>query len=182
MNEVVDEDSINSSEDGKDVIGIRSSRRQTNWRFRYDALNQQDVALRAHLQVQSDGIFTQIHGLLLVVAILTTMLAVCHWFRVFRAATVHNLVKIIQLIIVVVTMFQGQQMSIASEMDDILLIHSNHRVLHPFPPKKNRRFDDLSEEEAYTWTPFTKAQLHQLYIHLCLPLNVTSPIRQTLTV
>ena len=78
-------------------------------------------------------------------------------------------------------MFQGQQLSILNEMKDILLIHNDERVLHPFPPKKNRKIQDLSEEDAYTWTRFTKSQLQQLYIHLRMPLNVTSPIRQTFT-
>jgi hypothetical protein len=61
MNLVEEDDDASISEDDGEVIGIRSSRLRTNWRFRYDALNQQDVALLAHLQVQSDGIFTQIH-------------------------------------------------------------------------------------------------------------------------
>jgi hypothetical protein len=34
---------------------------------------------------------------------------------------------------------------------------------------KNRRIDDLSEDEAYRWTQFTKAQLHLLLLHLRIP-------------
>jgi hypothetical protein len=73
-------------------------------------------------------------------------------------ATDRNIVKITQLLAVIVAMCQGQQLSIHNEMKDILLIYNNQRVLHPFPPKKNRRIDDLLEEDAYTWTLFTKSQ------------------------
>ncbi len=60
MNGNIGEDAASSSEEDAEVIGIRSSRHRTNWRFHYDALNQQDDALLAHLQIQSDSIFTQI--------------------------------------------------------------------------------------------------------------------------
>jgi hypothetical protein len=78
-------------------------------------------------------------------------------------------------------MCQGQQLAILNKIKAILLIRSTQRILHPFLPKKNRRTDDLSEEGACRWTRFTKSQLHQLYIHLCLPWNVISPVTQTFT-
>ncbi len=149
MNGIIGEDSASSSEKEEEVIGIRSSRHRTNWWFHYDALNQQDVALLAHLQMQSDSIFTQIQGILVAIGILTTMLAVCRQFRIFQAATDGKLVKIIQLLTVVVAMCQGQQLTILDEMKDILLIHSTQRVFHPFPPKKNRKIDDLSDNISY---------------------------------
>ncbi len=77
-------------------------------------------------------------------------------------------------------MYQAQQVSIITKINDILIIRHNNRVYCPFPPKK-KKIDELSEEDAYTWTHFTKSQLHQLYIHLCLPLNVTSPHWRALT-
>jgi hypothetical protein len=125
--------------------------------------------------MHSNGIFTQIQGILITIAILTTILAVCHWFRVFRGTTDGNLVKLIQLLTLSIALFQGQQISIRNEMNDIVLIHHTDRVYLPFPLKKNRTIVALLEEDAYTWTHFTKFQLHQLYIHLHLPLHVISP-------
>jgi hypothetical protein len=87
MNGILDEDGDSSSEDDRYVVGIKSSRRRTNWRFCYDALNQQDVALLSSLQMQSNGIFTQVQGILISIGILTAMLAVCRRFRLFQTAT-----------------------------------------------------------------------------------------------
>ncbi len=132
-----DEDyDTDSSGDGEEFVGVRSNRRRTNWRFRSDALSQQDMAFLSHLEMRSNGIFTQIQGTLIAIAILTTILAVCHRFRIFRGATDGNLVKIIQVLTLSVAMFQGIQISIRNEMNDILLIHQTDRIYLPFPPKK----------------------------------------------
>jgi hypothetical protein len=57
---------------------------------------------------------------------------------------------------------------------DIVCIRTSHRATDPAVhaennTPKNRRIDDLSEDEAYRWTRFTKAQLHLLYLHLRIP-------------
>jgi hypothetical protein len=39
----------------------------------------------------------------------------------------------------------------------------------PPTPKKNRKIDELSDEDAYCFTRFTKPQLHQLLLHLRIP-------------
>ena len=38
---------------------------------------------------------------------------------------------------------------------------------------KNRRIDELTDEEAHTWTRFTKAQLHKLFDLFYLPFCLT---------
>jgi hypothetical protein len=95
-------------------------------------LSQQDVALLSHLQMYSNGIFIQIQGALVAIATLATILSICRWFRVFRGNMDHKLVKVIQLLTVSVAMFQGQQTSILSKMNDILLIYHTDRVFLPF--------------------------------------------------
>jgi hypothetical protein len=56
---------------------------------------------------------------------------------------------------------------------DIVCIRESHRANDPSvlaeSSPKNRRIDDLSPEEAYRWTRFTKAQLHLLLLHLRIP-------------
>ena len=56
---------------------------------------------------------------------------------------------------------------------DIACIRESHRANDPSvlaeSSPKNRRIDDLSPEEAYRWTRFTKAQLHLLLLHLLIP-------------
>jgi hypothetical protein len=82
--------------------------------------------------MHSNGIFTQIQGTLVAIATLTTILAIGRQFRVFRGTTDGNLVKMIQLLTVSVAMFQGQQISILSKMNDILLIHHNDTFFSAF--------------------------------------------------
>lgn len=56
---------------------------------------------------------------------------------------------------------------------DIVCIRDSHRANDPSlaadNPPKNRCIDDLSPDEAYRWTRFTKEQLHLLLLHLRIP-------------
>ena len=82
MNDADEDYDTDSSGNGEEFVGVRSNRRRTNWRFRYDALSQQDMAFLSHLEMRSNGIFTQIQGTLIAIALLTTILAVCRRFRI----------------------------------------------------------------------------------------------------
>jgi hypothetical protein len=70
--------------------------------------------------------------------------------------------------------FVYNRFQVASEaLKDIVCIRESHRANSPSMQEdnvpKNRRIDDLSPEEAYRWTRFTKEQLHHLLLHLRMP-------------
>jgi hypothetical protein len=70
--------------------------------------------------------------------------------------------------------FVYNRFQVASEaLKDIVCIRESHRANDPSMQEdnlpKNRRIDELSPEEAYRWTRFTKEQLHRLLLHLRMP-------------
>lgn len=48
-------------------------------------------------------------------------------------------------------------------------IYTIKRLLMPFPPPKNRKIDNITDEWAPHNTRFTKTELKKLYIHLRIP-------------
>jgi hypothetical protein len=156
-------------EEGEDdtIIGIRNARNRTNYRYRYDALNQRDVARRNVLQDNWLLLHNSNKKRLCIIVLLYQMI------RINQLTTTGRLV-VYPILILYLCHQQARLSAIERELEDLLLIRARDRVPNIFSERRNRMINQLSDESCYEWTRFSKEQLHLLFRHFRMP-NIVRP-------
>jgi hypothetical protein len=158
------------------IIGTRTSRRQTNWRYRYDALSQVNQAYRNNILSSQES---QCHAIKLSMISITTICIKIHHINRISSNNIDipfvDRPKKALMLLFIFLMYQLlSAQATDEEINNLINIYEHERVTVNFPEAKNTVINELSEENSYLRTRFTKEQHTLLLVHLQIP-NIVRP-------
>jgi hypothetical protein len=161
------------AEEDDPVVGFRQSRRDTNAVHRWDALSQQLARLARNLFLQATSYFSLLRTLFRIGTTLYIFIQMATERGIPREFVVRARSCFVAVYMSACFVYTNGFKVFFQAFKDIVCIRASHRANDPAMQAenapKNRRIDDLSPDEAYRWTRFTKAQLYLLLLHLRIP-------------
>jgi hypothetical protein len=160
---------LDSDNEDDNVIGIRQSRRLTNWLHRYDALSQTEIARCNNLQSAFDQMKINRKKTFIILILLHYILQSIN--------NNNNNARFCYTIMLIYLCYQHDRIqAVRRELEDMILINNTDRISHLFTQRKNRSIQEVTESNCYLWTRFTRQQLHLLLLHLRIPAVVRPPV------
>ena len=162
------------NEEGEEIIGRRKSRRRTWLGARHLALNAEGQLQLQQLNSQYDSILAS-HSLLSTQTVmLTTVMMLMARIRRVSLGELIRSNRCFYIMLGILAASSGRQrlnLEDTQQVIDDLTILRRSDYTHPsIPPKIRRTIDSLRDDtEAELYTRFTKAELHELFLHLRLP-------------
>lgn len=155
------------------IVGERRPARRTNWRFRYDSLNQRSTELRRRTEIQFLALIQMVQHLSAVLGAILMM--VRDFGRRCRYNQLHKARRLLVILTVCLTFCTNHTSYLAETMHALSSVRYRNRPPPVDLPWKNQTIDEISDADAYEWTHFWKRQLRTLLAHWRIPGRVVLP-------